>query len=108
MQNFEFFHEKMEKNKVMSVKNSYGISHIFSALINNHTVEYIDFDCFSAEEVINSLDDLSMQLEEPIDDEEQLVFTAGSHLEVIDNLQTKFHAMEKLPKQRVSSPYRFL
>lgn len=49
-----------------------------------------------------------MQLEEPIDDEEQLVFTAGSHLEVIDNLQTKFHAMEKLPKQRVSSPYRFL
>jgi hypothetical protein len=107
MIDFNTIHDNLQKSKTEIVENKESYVSIISALVNLKELEDIDF------ERIDSADILELQEEiftiVTIEHEDGRVQLNPSHpFAMINSIQHKIHGLERKPRKRIPSSYRFL
>lgn len=106
--NFELVNKKLLKNKKSIVEDKSGLLYILNALLNQESLDYVDFDSFKFEDIEQALTELYQSLLEDEDDMETMYILPNTALGYLVNLTTKMFALEEANKVRMPSPYRFL
>lgn len=105
--NFESFSNKVENNakKADKVKKSYGENYVLMVLINDLSVDDIDFTKFSEEDIWSVDENLDGVIASEADNGD-VILNPGHPLMQMVSIGEKIYTLHKTPYQR--SPFMFI
>ncbi|WP_028393950.1 hypothetical protein [Bacillus cihuensis] len=104
---FTKFNKVIEEKKIETVSDNFGENYTYMVIANRLSVSEIDFSLFDIEDITQAHNELEHAItDEQLDGE---VYLDPNHpFTRVIALGNKISTLEKLPKVRPASPYRFL
>lgn len=104
---FNHITENLLKNKIDIVEDMESRVLVYSAALNFHHIEDIDFDKLQVDDIISVMHNIH-EISSDENEYGDIQLDPNHPFGQLNSIQHKIHGLESIPKLRVPSPFRFL